>query len=50
MHTKNQAISELKTKQKKEYESAMERKQDIPLEDIFNTIHNITIKDAEEEF
>jgi hypothetical protein len=28
----------------------MEKQQEIPLGTIFNTIHNIKVKDAEEEF
>ena len=50
VQNKNKAISEFKIRQKKEYESVMERQQDIPLEDIFNTINNLKIKDADDEF
>lgn len=48
VQTKNKAISELKTKQRKEEQNEMEKKQDIPLDAIFNTINNISIRDAEE--
>ena len=46
----NKAVSELRTKQRKEEPTEMEKQQEIPLATIFNTIHNIKISDAEEEF
>ncbi len=46
----NKAVSELRIKQRKEEPSEMEKQQEIPLATIFNTIHNIKITDAEEEF
>ena len=48
VHTKNKAVSEIK--QKKEKVNAMEQAQDIPLDFIFNTIHNIAVHDADDEF
>lgn len=45
----NKAMTENRFKKKKPRESVMEMAQDIDLEAIFNTIHNVKVKDAEFE-
>ena len=45
----NKAMSEVRSK-KKPKESIMEKAQDIDLEAIFNTIHNVQVKDVDHEF
>ena len=50
VHNTNKAMSELKTKPRKERASVMEQAQDIPLDFIFNTINNISVHDADDEF
>ena len=50
VHNTNKVMSELRFKKRNPKESVMEKAQDIDLDAIFNTIHNVKVKDVDNEF